>query len=176
LFALEIAHSCPHGRNAVVTRALELADEHASIEVLLMVDADSGFEPETVARLLRHPGECVGATFRRRDETGDFVVASGTPGDPDEHGAVVVPWVSQALCKWRISALRRMRDEYRGLEYVMMGRRMVGFFDESRRDGKFVVGDVEACRRFARIGGECRLLLGVETLHCGRGEFRGTFK
>ena len=181
-------------RNTLVSSFLETRNSH-----LLFIDADIGFQPEDVVRLLSHRKGVIGAPYplrtahwtaaaRNRLETGEGIATAaldyvGEPlGTPDDHGLMRARYAGTGFLLISRETIEMMVEQYPDLrcrhDHVSgptHTRDVHALFDcliePSTR--QYLSEDYAFCHRWRAIGGEVWLDTRISLTHCGMSEFTG---
>ena len=181
--------SIAQARNAHATKVLQGSYSH-----LLFVDADMGFQPSLVSKMLEFDRPVVGCVYPRRNinlaralaaaqgETDpnrlrhslqDYVPSS--IGDEREGDFARADVAGTGIMLIRRDALERMQEGYPNL--VGANGDFHPFAETVRNpDGGFVGEDVAFCRRWLKIGGEIWVCLTETITHIGRERFVGAYQ
>lgn len=133
---------------------------------VLLIDSDESWEPEGVVRLLMHPQEIVGASYRMKNLPERYVgmlkLEDGVPVGkmlPDGSAIVAAERVAAGFMRIKVSALRRWAAAYPNLVSEEPDGKFVQFFSRmlaENVDGRMVTFDEDMafCKRWRDIGGE----------------------
>lgn len=153
-----------HIERAINNTLTELMERDDFTDVLL-IDSDESWRPEDVVRLLLHPQEIVGGTYRMKNNDGEYVGSlkheDGCPVGvmlPDGNALLEATRVAAGFMRIKISALRKWAAAYPDLVSEEPDGRKVQFFSRMIApdwDGKPVAHcqDMAFCRRWLDIGG-----------------------
>ena len=181
-------------RNTLVASFLETSSTH-----LLFVDADIGFRPDDVVRLVGHGKHVVGAPYplrltswgpsaiRRLHEGEDVRTAGldyvGEPfGPPDENGLMPARYagtgfllISRQAIEFMVGRYPELRCRHTHVACADGARDVPALFDcliepETRC---YLSEDYAFCHRWRAVGGDIWLDTRVGLTHCGMSEFAG---
>lgn len=153
-----------HVERALNNTLTEIAERDDFTDVLL-IDSDESWQPEGVVRLLMHPQEIVGGTYRMKNNDGEYVGSllhrDGVPTGimlPDGTALLEATRVAAGFMRIKVSALRKWAAAYPDLVSEEPDGRKVQFFSRMIApdwDGKPVAHcqDMAFCRRWLEIGG-----------------------
>jgi hypothetical protein len=124
---------------------------------LLTVDADMGWPPEAILRLLDADKDVVGCTYPKRQlhDQPCFVVGLEQGQTVDEHGFIQVIYVGGGFTLIKRETIAKMIDYYPWAEYEDEGvpDKVWDFFGEGPADNsKYQTDDVAFCRRVYEAG------------------------
>lgn len=132
---------------------------------ILLIDSDESWEPEAVVRLLVHPEEIVGATYRMKNNPEQYVGAimleDGVPIGrmlPDGSALLAASRLAAGFLRIRVSALRKWANAYPDLVSEEPDGRKVQFFSRMigpENDGRQTAycQDMAFSKRWLDIGG-----------------------
>lgn len=173
-------------RNRLVTRFLE--DERFSH--LIWIDADLGFEPEAVMRLVMSGRHVVGAAYPYKRlfwETGAttlpkllrYPIVMKDGAAVDDCGFLEVELMAGGFQCIRREALEDMADHYPELKYFSdmpdapEGELEYGFYDTFREGSHALTEDYAFQRRWQTIGGKVFLDVHAKVRHVGTMTYPG---
>jgi hypothetical protein len=200
-------HHLFSGGDSLITRARNdlaarfLADQ--SLTHLLWIDADLGFEPETVFRLLLADRDICGGVYPLKRYAWPNEMPAGIskvdferaysryPFNPvagarvDEDGFIEVEDLPTGMMLIKRSVFARMRNAYPELAYTpdnLLGcdyeptkGNHFGFFDCLIDNGRYLSEDFAFCRRWQHIGGEVYADAHSKLSHTGQHCYQGDF-
>jgi hypothetical protein len=148
-----------HIERAINNTLTEIMERGDFTDVLL-IDSDESWEPEGVLRLLAHPDEIVGASYRMKNAWEQYVgtikyqdglpvgrmLADGTPLLEAER-------VAAGFLRIKVSALRKFHDAYPELRSTEPDGVKTQFFTRIIRDGVIHCQDMAFSRLWKEIGG-----------------------
>lgn len=176
-----------HIERAVNNTLTEIMERDDFTDVLL-IDSDESWEAEGVVRLLLHPDEIVGASYRMKNSWHRYV------GDPkiDENGwhvgrvladgtaLLAADRVAGGFMRIKVSALRKWAAAYPELVSHEPDGDKVQFFSRGLIDGEQHCQDMMFCRRWLDIGGELwidpNLKIGHWGMECHHGHLAESLK
>ena len=158
-------------RNHLVKRFLEGPWTH-----LMFIDADMGWEPQSVLRLMASGKEFVGAAGPRKQEPVSFACELEQPFQRcPKTGLLKGQHVGAAFTLIQRSVLERMTAAYENLKYFDVQRQewVVPLYDTRTENHRFWSEDYTFCHRWKALGGEVWLDPMIEMEHVGRKVFKG---
>lgn len=147
---------------------------------LLFVDADIGFEPEAVFRLLAAGRDIVGGVYPRKSKDAGYEV--GPPLAPEDgDGFQPVAYVGAGLLLISRAAAERMTASYTALHAGLAdlrgsrARRAAMVFDPmiEPETGRYLADHQAFCRRWRDLGGTVWADLRTPLVHVGAIEYSG---
>ena len=157
---------CPvlsSARAELAARFLKSASTH-----LLFVDADHGWSPNDVLRLLSHDASFVAATYARW-QGGDFDIAGDLQMDPNRPGVAriggAVGLGFALLTRGLFEQMARSYPERRMREPGREGRSLYNFFPITVENGEAFDEDYNFCNLWHTIGGEILVDLNIRISH-----------
>lgn len=156
--------------NNTLTEVMERGD----FTDVLMIDSDESWRPEDVVRLLLHPEEIVGASYRMKNRWEEYVgsirykdgfpdgkmLADGTP-------LLKADRVAAGFMRIKVSALRKWADAYPDLVSEEPDGKKVQFFSRGLFDGEMFCQDMAFSKRWLDIGGELWIDPNINITHWG---------
>ena len=140
---------------------------------VLLIDSDESWNAADVVRLLLHPEEIVGASYRmknRWDEyVGQIVYKDGHPDGKllaDGTPLLKADRVAGGFMRIKVSALKKWAEAYPE-RIDDGGRQLVPFFSRVVFDGVAHCNDMAFCRKWQDIGGEMWLDPNINIDHWG---------
>lgn len=148
---------------------------------ILLIDSDESWEPEGVIRLLMHPEEIVGGSYRMKNNWNEYVgeirysedgfpmgkmLADGTP-------LLEATRVAAGFMRIKVSALRKWAAAYPDLRSEEPDGIKVQFFHRYVADGEMHCQDMAFCRRWQEIGGKLWIDPMIKIGHWGFNCFDG---
>lgn len=139
-------------------------------DVLLFLDADVGFEPGAMLRLVSHPAEVVGGAYRlKQDDEAYPVIWADRPelwADPAT-GLLEVQAVPGGFLAIRRSALETLAAAHPGRRYAHHGRAYHAWFHAPIEGGSLFGEDVAFCYDWRSVGGQVWLDPELKLTHVG---------
>lgn len=163
-----------HVERAINNTLTELMERDDFTDVLL-IDSDESWEPEGVVRLLLHPEEIVGASYRMKNKWEEYV-GSIRQGDGGPQGKIlkdgtallVADRVAAGFLRVKVSALRKWAAAYPDLVSQEPDGKKVQFFSRMLADtGEMMCQDMAFSKRWLDIGGELWIDPNVKVNHWG---------
>ena len=143
--------------NNTLTELMERGD----FTDILLIDSDESWEPEAVIRLLFHPDEIVGASYRMKNNWNTYVgtveFKDGAPvGRMLADGTALLSSnrVSAGFMRIKVSALRKFADHYKELRSIEPDGEKVIFFERPTIEGITHCQDMAFSRRWIEMGGK----------------------
>lgn len=159
---------------------LAMAVQAADVEELVWVDGDIEWAPDWIPRLLGHPVDVVGATYRRKDPAGEAYVVGGKLGalKPDARGLMVVRYLGLGLLRMSrkaFTALYKSGQPYRidGIDGPAGERHQAFHWDIS--NGARQSEDIVACAKLRALGFPVHLDPVLTCNHVGEAVYAGNF-
>ena len=141
---------------------------------ILNIDSDHSWDAADVVRLLLHPEEIVGASYRMKNSYEQYVgTIKYKDGHPDgkllKDGTPLLraDRVAGGFMRVKVSALRKWAAAYPDLISVEPDGPKVQFFLRGIQDGYMACPDMEFCRRWTDIGGELWIDPNIKVDHWG---------
>lgn len=168
-----------HIERAVNNTLTEIMERDDFTDVLL-IDSDESWELEGVLRLLAHPEEIVGASYRMKNSWDHYVgrpiyrdglpvgrmLADGTP-------LLEADRVAGGFMRIKVSALRKWAAAYPELVSEEPDGKKVQFFSRMLADGEMHCQDMAFCRRWLDIGGKLWIDPNIKVGHWGMTCYEG---
>lgn len=149
-----------HIERAINNTLTEIMERDDFTDVLL-IDSDESWEPEGVIRLLNHPEEIVGGSYRMKNSwdqyTGSLKYENGVPvGRMLNDGTALIEAerVAAGFLRIRVSALRKFHDHYQDLRSAEPDGVKTQFFSRMIADGIVHCQDMAFSRRWKDMGGQ----------------------
>jgi hypothetical protein len=162
-----------HIERAINNTLTEVMERDDFTDVLL-IDSDESWEPEGVVRLLLHPEEIVGASYRMKNQwetyVGRWKYSNGHPRrtDPADGKALLeATRVAAGFMRIKVSALSKWAAAYPELVSHEPDGPKVQFFSRMLDEGEMHCQDMAFCRRWLDIGGELWIDPNVKVNHWG---------
>jgi hypothetical protein len=169
--------SVEKARNFLVARFLENPD----FTHILFVDADQGWEPTDVLRLLAHDKLFVGAAVRKKTLDLRWNANFSNDAQVSEEGLLPANELGTGFLLLKREVLERMIDAHPDLKIRVDDTRLASdflymlFHFDLEEDGTYWSEDLAFSRRWRRMGGEIWIDPAAELTHMGRYNFRGCF-
>ncbi len=161
-------------RNQLIARFLE-SDTH----YLLFIDADMGWKPESILRMLASGKDIVGGAGPRKQEPVSFCVnLAGPPVQVDkETGLLEANEIGSGFMAISRPAIKAMWDKYQDRRYFDPGTNkwMVNLFENTLEDYREYSEDYTFCRRWRAMGGKVYVDPSIGLDHVGGKTFSGKF-
>lgn len=163
-----------HARNRIV------ADFCASdADRLLFVDADVGWEPDGVARLLKHDEDFVAGVYPTRVEPVRWpVIRKRDCTGLDERGLLEVAAVPAGFLSLSRKCLLQMQERFASMSYADgegSERSVVDLFGHGLAGGGWWGEDYMFCGRWIGMGGKIWVDPSIGMIHVGTKAFVGRF-
>lgn len=151
-------------------------------DYLMHVDADVGWEPGAMVRLIDKPVDFVGGVYPKRTDPVQWPVGylkdcDELRGDP-EHGLLEVSVIPGGFMRFTQECVLQMCEAYRDLEYTSSRHpagKLPGFFEHMYLDGGVRIrDDVAFCHRWRKIGGKVWTDPDIHMVHVGPKAFEGS--
>lgn len=170
-----------HIERAINNTLTEIMERDDFTDVLL-IDSDESWEPEGVLRLLSHPDEIVGASYRMKNAWDEYVgsvryqdglpcgrmLSDGTP-------LLEADRVAAGFLRIKVSALRKFHDAYPDLRSEEPDGVKTQFFTRIIRDGVIHCQDMAFSRLWREMGGllwiDPNIKIGHWGMDCHEGDF-----
>jgi hypothetical protein len=146
---------------------------------LVFVDADEGWEPGAVMRLISHPVDIVGGAVRLKKEPEEYALSwMPTPELwADENGLIEVMGLGSGFLRLSRKAIETMARAYPELSYQDGGCTLGtawALFDNSVHQGRYWGEDTTFCRRARDRGLKIYLDPEIEFTHTGVKTYAGS--
>ena len=162
--------------NNTLTEVMERGD----FTDILLIDSDESWNPADVIRLLLHPEEIVGASYRMKNKWEEYVgqiaykdglprgkmLADGTPLLRAER-------IAGGFMRIKVSALRKWAESYPELISEEPDGKKVQFFSRMIEGGEVYCQDMAFCKRWLDIGGELWIDPNINVTHWGMTPYKG---
>ena len=162
--------------NNTLTEVMERGD----FTDILLIDSDESWKPEDVVRILLHPEEIVGASYRMKNKWDEYVgqitYEDGFPKGrilPDGTPLLRAERVAGGFMRIKVSALRKWAESYPELVSEEPDGKKVQFFSRMLADGEVYCQDMAFCRRWLDIGGELWIDPNINVTHWGMTPYEG---
>lgn len=161
-------------RNYIVARFMETGFSH-----LMCIDADQGWEPTDIMRLLAHEQDYVGAGVRKKTDDKDAWNVNPTEGaEVTDTGLLLVDEVGTGFCLIARRVFERMAKampEQRVTKDVPV-QPFYRWFDPTVIDGEYLGEDINFARKWRTLcNGTIWVDVSITTSHIGRKDFRGCY-
>lgn len=141
---------------------------------LMFIDADIGFEPKAVIRLLTSGHDIAAGSYRLKCDEVRFPIKPENLEPPDEHGFIEAPGATTGFMCIHRRVFLRMQEAIPGLAYQAdSGEMHWAFFDTAIRDYKYLSEDYEFCRRWRDLGGTIHIDTTPRFTHQGFKQYEG---
>lgn len=168
-----------HIERAINNTLTEVMESGAFTDIL-MIDSDESWRPEDVVRLLMHPEEIVGCSYRMKNNWDEYVGSiqykDGFPEGrmlPDGTPLLKATRLAAGFLRIKVSALRKFADAYPDLISEEPDGKKVQFFSRMIADGEMHCQDMAFSRRWLDIGGELWLDPNINITHWGMTPYIG---
>jgi len=162
--------------NNTLTEVMERGD----VTDILLIDSDESWAAEDVVRLLLHPQDIVGASYRMKNKwdqyVGSIVYKDGHPDGymlADGTPLLRADRVAGGFMRIKVSALRRWAEHYPDLVSEEPDGKKVQFFSRGIWEGEMHCQDMAFCRRWLDIGGELWIDPNINVTHWGMSPYEG---
>lgn len=160
----------PRARNSLVGLMMEIPNSTH----LMFIDADIGFNPVDIIRLISHDLDVVGGVYPMKTYPLRYAI-NPLPGRAETGipGVQEVKDLATGFMLIKRSVIERMIEHYPETRYEpddRIGARNIEFhalFDTSLDDGKYVSEDFTFCRRWRAIGGKVHIDDTIVLKHLG---------
>lgn len=150
---------------------------------LLMIDSDEEWKPEDVVRLLTHPEEIVGATYRMKNRWTDYVghIVSNEDGIPvgkilpDGTNLIQADRLAAGFIRFKKTALQKFHDHYKDARCIEPDGEMTIFYERALIDGIMHSQDMAFSRKCIEMGLELWLDPHINITHYGLTPYPGDF-
>jgi hypothetical protein len=154
---------------------------------VLLIDSDESWNAEDVVRILMHPEEIVGASYRMKNNWNEYVgtvkYLDGMPEGrmlKDGTPLLCAERVAGGFMRIKVSALRKWAAAYPELVSEEPDGTKVQFFSRMVDDGVVHCQDMAFCKRWLAIGGELWIDPNINVTHWGfephHGDMNGYLK
>lgn len=165
-----------YARNFMVRQFLE-----SDFSDMVFIDADVGFKPGTLCRLVEYPVDIVGACYPYRNESGAFPIRyieerTELVADHDT-GLLEVAGLPAGCLRISRNVLEKMAAAHPELLYKdMNGNDTVSFFEFVRSNGQFFGEDWAFCNLARADGHKVWCEVDNDMTHTGTKVFRGNLQ
>ena len=166
----------PKVRNGIVKRFLD-----SGADVLVFIDSDMVWEPETLQKLIEAPFDVSIANYRKRSNEVAWL-AEPVMKDGVYLGQVLGGeyWLQVSRAGTGLMAIKRdtatgMIAKYPELSYEDGGEQIPCLFNFEVRDGRYHGEDYNFCRLLEDIGGQIFMLVNVYIGHVGTTVYGGNY-
>lgn len=159
-------------RNHLVSRFLE-----SSADDLLFIDADMGWQPKELVRLLSHDRDVVAGAYRQKKDDEEFPCRL-LPGPimADSEGLIEAEAVPTGMLKIRRAVLERMAKRFPSYRPEAGSSHTVSeIFCRATIDGTRIGGDYHFCYRWREMGGRIFVDPELWLEHVGEQCWQGSF-
>jgi hypothetical protein len=152
---------------------------------MVFIDADIGWNPPDLVRLLLHPVPVVAGVYPRKSDKLDFTVAFGDGGRvtrDGKTGLIAADRVGAGFLRMSRAAIGQLREANPDLMYTYKphGSReqleACALFDTALTDGRYVGEDFAFCDRWRAIGGTVWVDPEISLQHIGSRTFDASLK
>lgn len=163
----------PHARNTVVSRFMA-----SPATDLIMIDDDNWSQVGTIAKLVSHAVDVVGAPCLRKiqgDELWPIAWHTDRPIKRETNGLIDVEHTGTGIIRLTRACLERMIFEQKARWYDdSLAGKAWPVFEFAVRDNAWYGEDVEFCQRWRDLGGKVYIDPDIKTSHVGDFEYRGS--
>lgn len=152
----------------------------SSCDTLVFLDADVGWEPADLVRLIQHDRDLVAGVYPKRGDGQPFPVrvAPGTELRADAAGLVEVQGAPTGFMKIRRHVLEKMVEANKDRQYRWEGFRedqpaYTLIFERTYGNGVRMSGDYAFCQKWRDLGGKVYVDPFMNFLHSGTKEYSG---
>jgi hypothetical protein len=174
-----------HIERAINNTLTELMD--SDVTDILLIDSDESWKPEDVVRLLLHPEEIVGCSYRMKNKWDEYVgVITYEDGFPqgkmlsDGTPLLKADRVAAGFLRIKVSALKKWAAAYPELVSEESDGNKIQFFSRMLCDGEMFCQDMAFSKRWKDIGGELWIDPNINITHWGfephQGDMNGYLK
>lgn len=144
----------------------------------MFIDADIGFEPDAVIRLLNSGHDIAAGLYRLKTDEVRYPIKPDHLGQPDGFGFVEAPAVTTGFMCIARRVFERMQEAIPEIAYQSDddGSMQWAFFDTALRGYKYMSEDYEFCRRWADLGGKIHIDTTARLTHQGFKQYPGCFQ
>lgn len=144
-------------------------------DVLVFVDADTGWVPGTICMLANHKHDVVAAAVPRRRDPEDYAMHwLDEPVDQLPDGCIEIKCIGMALTAIKREALERFRDATPELAYDRESIPLHGYFESPIRGNRLLGEDYAFCEKWRALGGKVYVDPRFPTIHAeGLREYHG---
>jgi predicted O-methyltransferase YrrM len=173
-----MAYNChvDDARNAVLRDFL-----NSNCTDLVFIDADVGWEPEALIKLIKHDRDIVAGVYPKRanDEEYPVHVAPGTDLYADKDGLVEVEGAPTGFMKIKRHVVEKMVEANKDRRFLGQGDKSGDkpytiVFERTYEDGHRWSGDYNFCRKWRQMGGKVFVDPEMHLTHIGETEFSGS--
>lgn len=164
-------------RNQLIAQAM--ADED-NFTHFLFIDADQGFGPMSILKLLAYDKDVVAAGVRKKTSKIEFALNFLDPDDVELEGSLVeVKSVGTGFMMLSRQAVHAMMnanhpDLYIGdEENEAWAKWHYALFDAGVEEGRFLSEDIRFCRRWRELGGRIYVDVTSSIVHVGKTHYAG---
>lgn len=151
----------------------------AKADVIVFLDHDLSWEPRDLVRLIEHPGDVVGGTYRFKKDDVEYMgrgfagLEAMVQGDPAPISAECLP---AGFLKVTAAAVAHFMQSYPDLVYGPIYAPSVDLFNHGAHKGTWWGEDYAFCRNWRDAGGEVMLIPDLSiTHHTTEKAFAGNF-
>jgi hypothetical protein len=150
----------------------------------LMIDADEEWSAESVVRLLMHPEEIVGGTYRMKHKWGEYVGSinrdpeTGTPigkALPDGTCLISASRLAAGFIRIKKTAIQKYHDFYPDMRCIEPDGEMTIFYERAKIDGIMHSQDMAFSRKLVEMGQELWLDPHIKINHYGLTCYEGDY-
>lgn len=169
---------CPYISAARATMLRKALDARADIIVFL--DYDLSWSPDSLLKLTETPGEVVSGTYRFKQDEEKYMgrLVEDDRGRPivREDGCVKAEWIPAGFLKVNAVAVDRFMRAYPELVYGPAYAPLVDLFNHGAHEGLWWGEDYAFSRRWTGLGGEIWVIPDLDIAHHSRDKaFPGNF-
>jgi len=167
-------------RNNLVAKCMS----NKQITHILFIDADVGFDVESIYKLIAHDKDIVGGIYPKKTFEPDYVF-NPSPNAKREGNLVEVDDIGTGFMLIKRSVIETMMSKYPDLKYKSdinyspeAEPFMYALFDTSisKETGTYLSEDYTFCERWRNLGGKIYADTSIELTHTGYYPFKGDHK
>lgn len=177
---IEGASHIDRARNFLVASAMAIKESTH----LLFIDADQGWEPNAILKLMAHDREVIGVPVRKKTNNFQFAMnfLDTNHSLAFDRGVLEVKEIGTGFMMLRRDAIERLHKEYpeRKLTRFEENARIAPYhyvlFDACQVDGTYISEDLAFCRLWREIGGKIYAEPTSSIVHVGRIQYSGSLQ
>lgn len=152
-----------HARNDVCANFLA-----SGADILVFIDADIGWEPGAVLKLVETGEDVVGGAYPyKKAEEGYPVAWLGNTAEPGPNGLIAVGALPGGFLAVTRAALERIAEAEPARVYTWGGKQLYAYFEAPFIDGRLYGEDVYFCASWRHVGGKVWLRPDLVLTHVG---------
>lgn len=141
---------------------------------LVFIDADIGWEPQDLVRLVKSPHDVIGGAYPQKREDIERYNVAGLK--PTGTGLIEVDYLGTGFLKISRRAIVKLYEVHADKKYGSPeGVECRGLFEAPIEDGKITGEDAMFCRRWRNTGGKVFMFPDMTLRHVGRKVWAGNF-